>query len=126
MKKLKKGKYYVGDPCYIFKENWIKVLHDTHYFDDGEIVKVFNEDCIAGGTAFSDGMYLDNYNREYYVDAGLLGVLPVSLLLIDNLYTVEEIEKAEGMHIIEFKNDFEVSIDNGIFKFDTIIIDTLN
>ena len=28
------------------------------------------------------------------------------------------------MHIIKFKEDFEVSIDEGIFKFGDIIIDT--
>ena len=65
MSKLKKGKYYVGDPCYIFGKSWDKVLNDTDYFDNGEIVKVFSKDCIVGGTAYGDGIYTDNFGREY-------------------------------------------------------------
>ena len=89
MSKLKKGKYYVGDPCYIFGKSWDKVLNDTDYFDNGEIVKVFSKDCIVGGTAYGDGIYTDNFGREYNVDAGLIGVLPVSLISIDKIYTIK-------------------------------------
>lgn len=126
MAKLKKGKYYVGDPCYIFGKSWDKVLNDTAYFDNGEIVKVFGKDCIAGGTAYGDGTYTDNFGREYNVDAGLIGVLPVSLISIDKEYTLKQIEKHKGMHIIEFKEDFEVSISGGVFEFGAITIDTAN
>ncbi len=126
MSKLKKGKYYVGDPCYIFGKSWDKVLNDTDYFDNGEIVKVFSKDCIVGGTAYGDGIYTDNFGREYNVDAGLIGVLPVSLISIDKIYTIKQIEKHKGMHIIDFKEAFEVSISGGIFEFGDIKIDTTN
>lgn len=124
MSKLKKGKYYVGDPCYIFGESWSEVLDDTYYFNNDEIVKVFGKDCIAGRTAYGDGTYTDNFGREYNVDAGLIGVLPVSLISKDKRYTLKQIEKHKGIHIIEFKEDFEVSISGGVFEFGAITINT--
>lgn len=124
MEKLKKGEYYVGDPSYIFGKNWVKVLEDTDYFDNEEIVNVFGEVCVAGGTAYGDGTYTDNFGRKYDVDSGLIGILPVALISIDNKYTISQIKEDEGMHIIEFKEDFKVYIDEGIFKFGDIIIDT--
>jgi hypothetical protein len=124
MEKLKKGKYYVGDPCYIFGKSWSEVLEKTDYFNSGEIQLLFGKKCIAGGTAYGDGTYKDNYGREYWVDAGLIGIMPVSLLSIDKEYNVLKINKEKGMHIVEFNEDFEVSIDNGVFKFGDIIINT--
>lgn len=126
MSKLKKGKYYVGDPCYIFNKSWNKVLDDTNYFKNNEIVKVFGKECIVGSTAYGDGTYTDNYGRDYNVDSGLIGVLPVSLISEDKKYTLKQIENHKGMHIIEFKEDFEVSISVGVFVFGAIIIDTTN
>jgi hypothetical protein len=124
MEKLKKGKYYIGDPCYIFGDSWVEVLNQTDYFNDGEIVKAFGKDCIAGGTSYGDGIYKDNHKRKYWVDAGLMGCLPISLINKDKKYTKKNIEESEGMHIIDFKEDFEVSISSGIFKFGNIIIKT--
>lgn len=126
MEKLKKGKYYIGDPCYIFGDSWIDVLEKTNYFDNGEILKLYGKKCAAGNTAYGDGTYRDNYGREYGVDAGLIGIMPVSLLSIDKEYTISKINKEKGMHIVEFKEDFEVSINKGIFTFGDIIIDTAN
>lgn len=119
--KLKKGTYYVGDPSYIFNDSWDVIIHETDYF---EISEIFGEDCCVGDTAYGDGTYCDNFGRKYNVDSGLIGILPISLINIDNEITIEEIEKSYDMHIIEFNDDFEVSISNGIFEFDDIIIDT--
>jgi len=124
MAKLKRGKYYIGDPCYIFDKSWDKILDDTDHFNDGKIVTLFGKECIAGSTAHGDGVYLDNYNREYAVDAGLVGAIPVCLIFVDKCYTLKEINKNKEMHIINFKEDFEVSIEDGVFYFGHIIIDT--
>lgn len=126
MNKLKKGKYYIGDPCYIFGESWSNVLADTDFFNSGGVVKLFGKECIVGATAYGDGTYTDNFERNYNVDAGLIGALPVSLISIDKKRTVKEIAKHNGMHIVEFKDDFEVSISGGIFIFGDIKIDTAN
>lgn len=122
--KLRKGTYYVGDPCYIFSESWSEVLNATNYFNDDNIVKIFGKECIAGGTAYGDGSYFDNFGRKYWVDAGLIGALPISLINKDKNVTLKKVKASEGMHIIEFTEDFEVSISNGVFNFGNIIINT--
>ena len=122
--KLKKGTYYVGDPCYIFSKSWSEVLNSTYYFNDNEIVKIFGKDCIAGGTAYGDGTYFDNFGRKYWVDAGLIGVLPISLINKDKKVTLKKVKESDGMHIIEFSEDFEVSISGGIFNFGNVVINT--
>ncbi len=121
--KLKKGLYYVGDPCYIFDKSWDLVLEETNYFENTENL-LFGEKFAGGGTAHGDGSYFDNLGNEYYVDAGLIACLPVSLLEIDKVYTIEDIQKGEGFHIIKFKEDFEVYCDSGYFEFGHIFIET--
>lgn len=121
---MKKGTYYVGDPCYIFDKSWDKILTETGCFSGDDEYTLFGEQCAIGGTAYGDGCYMDNFGQQYWVDAGLIGILPISLINIDNKLSIEEIRKSEGMHIIECDTDFKVSIKNGIFQFGSIIIDT--
>lgn len=123
--KLKKGTYYIGDPCYIFDKSWDRLLDEHDYFtDDNQIYNVDGHLCCIGGTAYGDGVYYDTFNRKYYVDAGMLGILPIGCLNIDNKKTVDSINKSEHMHIVEFVSDFECDISNGIFTFDNIVINT--
>jgi hypothetical protein len=122
--KLKKGTYYVGDPCYIFGKSWSDFLNMLRFFGDCDIVKVFGEECIAGRTAYGDGSYFDNFGRKYCVDSGLVGILPISLIDKDRVVTLEKIEESKCMHIIDFSEDFEVSIYNGVFNFGNVIINT--
>lgn len=126
--KLKKGKYYIGDPCYVFDKSWERVLQETSYFedpaDDDSLFTIFGKKMVCGGTAYGDGEYLDNFGRKYAVDAGLIACMPVSLLKIDNKITVKQAEKDELLHIVFMEHDFECSVSNGIFQFGNIIINT--
>jgi len=124
-KKLKKGIYYVGDPCYIFEKSWMKVLTDTNYLRDTNS-KIFGKDFFAHGTCYGDGFYLDDSNkgRHYAVDSGMIGVIPIQLILKDKVFTKEEINKKDNMHIIIFEKDFECSYKNGTFYIDDIEIET--
>lgn len=83
------GRYYIGDPCYAIKgdkgdDHWSKWLHNAG---------IDNDDCslLSGtidgkhtaygfGTAHGDGCYTDKAGREYSVDAGLIGLVPVAYL----------------------------------------------
>lgn len=120
--KLKKGLYYVGDPCYIFDKSWDKVLEETEYFENDNLL--FGENFAGGGTTHGDGIYFDDSGNKYFVDAGLIACLPVSLLEIDKVYSIEDVQKGDGFHIIDFKEDFEAYCDNGYFEFGHISIDT--
>lgn len=123
--KLKRGTYYIGDPCYIFDESWNRLLDEHDYFiDDDRIYNVDGHLCCMGNTAYGDGTYYDTFNRQYCVDSGMLGILPIECLNIDNKKTVDYINKSDYMHIVEFVSDFECDIIDGIFVFDNIVINT--
>lgn len=122
---LEKGTYYIGDPCYVFNESWENVLHETQHFNEANDHVLINGYKVVGGsTAYGDGKYFDNTGKSYYVDAGLIAILPVALLSIDNKTSIEEVEKSDGMHIVTFENDFTAETDNGVFYFGYIVIDT--
>ena len=118
---MKAGTYYVGDPCYVldatFDFDWMEILLATGYFgiyhpgtedkmDPDENDGYFEIDGVrifASSTDHGDGAYLDNSEREYGVDAGLIACIPVELLGGE-----EAVEKAVfGLaNIVEFEHDF--------------------
>jgi len=112
---FKAGKYYVGDLCYVVDkhEDWMQLLNDTDYFrNENQSYKGYP--IFASSTAHGDGRYYDQFNREYGVDAGIIGIMPV-----------EAIEKeGKGGNVIEFKEDFDVVTAHGIFYIGDIKIDT--
>lgn len=126
--KFKKGSYYIGDPCYLFDKSWGDVLHETDFFNQpfkGECK--FKGKVVAGGaTAYGDGVYQDKEGKEYWVDSGMLAILPISLEKIDGKFREGRPFKEQGAHIVKFDSDFDVEISDGIFTFGHIIIDTKN
>jgi hypothetical protein len=120
--KFKAGKYYIGDLCYIFGESWSDIsgrCDDCAFLFDKKQV-------FIAGTAYGDGAYKDNHDREYFVDSGTIGIVPVSLLKKDGKHTEKSVNASEGMHIVKFDNDFDVSAYNGVFEFGDLRIDTEN
>ena len=118
---LKAGDYYIGDLCY--------VLSDEDYDALLEIIISSNKMALWEGefkgfpvfvapTAYGDGVYTDNDGDEYFVDSGTIGIVPEELIDSNN--------RADLGNIIEFRTDFEVSYDDGTFKFDDVVIDTKN
>ena len=120
---MKAGIYYIGDPCYLFDQSWQKILNETNYLEDGKHI-IFRETVFCGSTAYGDGCYKDNLGRGYGVDAGLIGILPVSLLDIDKKVSQEEVKNSDYMHIVEMKEDFDCNVHEGIFRFGDIKINT--
>jgi len=127
------GQYYIGDPCYAIRDNnWISTLKETGYFglrtsaDENNGDPITNWDdgvfyynghaCFAGGTAYGDGVYGDNFDGSYGVDAGLLSIMPV-----------EAIDEKPERWLCEyrtFEKDFEVWESGGVFHFGKVRIDT--
>jgi hypothetical protein len=124
---LPKGKYYIGDPCYVFShdtKSWEELLELTNYFD-GELYEFKGYPIFAYSTAWGDGVYVDNYDRAYGVDAGLIGIVDVRLIEI-NKDDCKKLFSRDGIgHIFTFKNEFEIETDEkGWFRFDNIEINT--
>lgn len=111
---FKAGKYYVGDLCYVISDdNWDKLLDETNYLEDENIsYKGFPIWC--NNTAYGDGSFKDNKGRNYSVDAGIIGVMPVEAMD----------ETSSGGNIIEFETDFEADYCDGTFYIGDIIIQT--
>jgi hypothetical protein len=122
-KGMKKGKYYIGDFCYIFGDSWQEILDTTGYLTDG-YCKINGYKCFAASTAYGDGEYKDNEGFKYPVDAGLIGIAPVKLLKLDNKLTEEIITEEHYGRIVEMKEDFDCVCENGIFQFGDITINT--
>ena len=119
--KMPAGTYYIGDPCYIFEDSWDKVLNSTNYLKDNEL---FGKPIFVDSTAYGDGYFYDNRGRAYAVDAGMIGILPIELIEVDNVVTKEYIEKSEIMHMVTFEKEFECNSNEGFFEFGDITINT--
>jgi hypothetical protein len=82
MNKLPAGKYYIGDPCYVFENqnNWQKIcdmIRNLHR--DGDYFTYRNQKMFISSTSWGDGCYRDNEGHKYPVDAGLIGAIPSDL-----------------------------------------------
>lgn len=110
---VKKGKYYIGDPCYCFSsEKWDKILDASDCLD--QPYKEGRKILVAFQTAFGDGTYEDQNSFEYDVDSGLIGLIPVSMA-----------DKADhGLREITLENDTECFSQEGVLHFGNISIDT--
>jgi hypothetical protein len=114
------GQYVLGDPCYaVPDDDWMPLLESCNYFNnpigsvkDG-MQKFF---VLAFGTKWGDGCYAGSDGKEYPVDAGLLGLVPVEL--------VKDLSEHIG-NIVRFDKD-TLCVDDGSgkLKFGHIIIDT--
>lgn len=118
---LPAGEYYIGDPCYLFDKSWNDILGVTDMFEN-DISNYHGHRFFVGNTAYGDGVYFDDKGRKYPIDSGLIGILSVSMIDIDNHIKKEEI--SEFGNLVVFENDFGCTIDNGYFLFGNIVIKT--
>lgn len=120
---LPAGKYYIGDPGYAFDKTWMDILKETDWFNN-EPCKIGKHLCAAGSTAHGDGLYKDQNNYEYPIDAGLIAILPIVLLRRERKLNITKIAKEKYGRVVDFEKPFEVIIENGKFDFGGILINT--
>jgi len=130
---LKAGKYYVGDPCYVFAyDKWDEVLEKTNFFEDDSVFEFMGFEFFVGHTAYGDGEYTDNYGKRYSVDAGLIGCLPIEMVEVVSKANTPENKTSDSSisalkrlgRIIDFDSDFECKEINGYFIIGDIRIQT--
>ena len=127
---LPAGRYVISDPCYIFDEKyWDDLLRLTDYLDD-VVFSVNGHLCFSHTTAYGDGSYFfekkslnvsiidDKSVDGLGVDSGVLAIIPISLIEEMNF------ELDIDYLIVEYKSDFKVSYDDGIYNLGGIIIDS--
>lgn len=114
------GEYWVGDLCYVLSDddwdeyfqNYANQPNTKHVFSDGREFWYCN-------TAFGDGTYVDQFDNEYQVDSGTIGV--ISLADIDEEHP--DTWMAGGATLL-FEDEFHCSYANGVFYIGEIVIDT--
>lgn len=115
------GQYYIGDLCYTLHPEWRELCNlmfpTTNDMQEGEFT-VQGKRLFLASTAYGDGCYLDNFDRQYAVDSGTLGII-----------AVKDIDPSELKHltdgnVIDFNRDFTVTAEGGIFNFGDIYINT--
>lgn len=112
---LPPGKYYIGDPCYVFEVSWDAVLSETDYFTN-ERQTIKGVPVFGGPTAYGDGVYLGSDGFDYSVDAGLLAAIPVEL--------IEDETGAAFGTVVDAPSGLECANHAGAFTFGPISIDT--
>jgi len=116
------GDYYVGDLCYVLRDEWDEVCSLTingHKCLDGTFTLANGTKFATYGTAYGDGVYVDQKGHKYPVDAGLIGCVAVKDLdaniLKNNIHLG---------NIIKFDKPFTTSEDQGVIVIGNLSIDT--
>lgn len=115
---MKAGKYWLGDPTYLIKEEdmWNAYM-DRRSGNDGEVI-LFGEKCVIFSTMHGDGIFVSNQGHSVPVDSGTIALFPVSL--IGECMTGEWMDNV----MVTFDEDFECYAENGMLHFGSIVIDT--
>lgn len=126
------GKYFLGDICYVLKDEiYNDVWGKKHKYEEGVFaVRDANlssdESFAVAPTAWGDGKYFDDQNRSYCVDAGVIGIVPISMW---KTTAGDIVERGLGT-ILDIKGKLVMNAEAGIFKImadnEEILIDTKN
>ena len=111
--------FAIADPCYVLSDN---VYYDfwgkKKKFADGVFDYEGSSFAIAG-TAYGDGVYYDNHDHEYPVDAGVIALIPLELVSdksgLNSGAVIQIPGKAEfvcedGVFDITFSNGYSIHI----------------
>ena len=110
------GQYVLGDPCYAVPyEDWDDLLASCDYFRN-PIGSAGKFKVLAFGTRWGDGCYAGSDGKEYPVDAGLIGLVPIEL--------VEDMSEHYGNVVTFNKPTVCSSNGDGKLRFGSIVIDT--
>lgn len=120
---LKKGKYWVGDPCYKYpSQKWSEFCDVYFKTGDGEIQTEYGNFFVCS-TAYGDGYYSLKKNGVSVggmgVDAGLLSVIPAHI--------IAKMENNTNMELgcfIDLTEDCEISHSGGDFEFGGFSVNT--
>ena len=105
------GNYFIGDPCYTLRDDLYEKWGEENNYDDGDYGYF-----AVGSTKYGDGTYYDNFNREYGVDAGILGVVNMEYSEPDK-YDVDLLNKLGRLVRVKDKLIFEYDHETCTFTY---------
>jgi hypothetical protein len=117
---LPPGTYYIGDLCYALDDKvYDKIFGDVGGYANGMYQKSLQEFFLVDSTAIGDGEYQGTDGKQYAVDAGIIGITPISCML----------KSGDGGHVHTFHHKVSVDFKDGVFEFFSLdkylTIDTL-
>jgi hypothetical protein len=128
------GTYHLGDPCYAVPDDeWDSLISESDEgFPFGAPVGHLSDgtQIIAFSTAYGDGFFPDNHDNLYPVDAGLIGLVPVTPATEAALAETYETAMAHGVdHQFMARVSFDEPVEctrtgRGLLTFGSYQIDT--
>ena len=116
--KFPKGKYYIGDLCYVLtKREWGKVCE---FNDDNGFLNLGKKQIWLSGTKDGDGIYKCG-ETDISVDSGTIGIISIDFL---SKKTIKAVQSNNLGLITYIEQDFEPSEHTGVFLFGALKIDT--
>lgn len=124
------GRYFLGDPCYTAGTDhetwgrWVEVAAETgNDFQDGVVGATYNGEPVLGAsTKYGDGTYVGSNGESYSVDAGMIGVVPESV--IRSMGLTEEQLNGSGTWV-EVREPSHLEVDeDGTIYFGGVSIET--
>ena len=119
------GRYYIGDLCYVMHDAWKEVCDlifaEDHGCIEGEFTLKDGRRFAMYNTAYGDGVYTDQYGREYSVDSGSIGCILLDDIR-DESYDDERL--SELANISDISVPFETGNNRGVIRIASLIIDT--
>jgi hypothetical protein len=119
------GKYYIGDLCYVMDETeWdefcgLTIDYEKHTCNEGEFTFKDGRRFAVYNTKFGDGLYFDQFDREYSVDAGSIGCFKVEDIRADKYDDIETLG-----NIVEFGSEFVTGAHDGTLFFGDVKVYT--
>ena len=115
------GRYFVGDLCYVISSQWDDFCSKSispNKDPNNHIITLNTGVPVAFiHTMYGDGIYSDQFDNSYSVDAGLIGCIKVDDIIDPEANT-------DLGAIVEFDQAFECFSYNGVLHFGHISIDT--
>lgn len=117
------GQYYIGDPCYVIQE-WDEFC-DTYFTTGGGELTFHGQSIFVDNTTYGDGTYEGTDGHSYSVDAGLLGIIPTSLITEYDINNSDDVKQINRLgRLVTFDSPIKVDCDQGDFRFGHIFIST--
>lgn len=115
------GTYYLGDPCYVIDDRrWSELLDSCDTFNKC-IGYLDGQPVLGFGTAYGDGIYTGSDHQAYWVDSGMIGLVPERLAVRDS-YPKGQLEQMGRW--VTFDEETQCKSLRGVLTFGTIVIDT--
>lgn len=125
------GKYYVGDLCYVLHDYWDEFCDitigdddDGHFIHNGEFQFYDGRRFASFTTKWGDGSYMDQYGRDYCVDAGLIGCILASEIDEQLRAMAVDVGPRFGGQIITFDEPFECFEEDGRIYIGHVVVNT--